>query len=252
MALGCTSCAKTINASKNIITRSVDTPAFTAISTSTSIDIEYSQLPARSVIISAPDNIMDYVEVKVINNELRANMKGNVTIHNQNNRGVKIIVSAPEVTGFTTQSLGDITIMTPLKATGDVKLNTSSSGDINTKAIQCNNILANGNSAGDISINGVNCNTLTVKTDSSSGIKVSNIIAQKVRATASSAGDINLSGKCSYASLSATSAGDIRAENLVCVDVDASASSGGDVKCTATGNVNSSKSSGGNVIIKRH
>lgn len=140
---------KTIYGSKNIVTKNVTTGNFNSITTTSSVDVEFRQSATQSIVISAPDNIMEYVDVKVSGKELKVGYKTPVNLV-LNNTKVVVKVTAPDVTTFTTGSSGDIDIESNLDVTGDVTFSTNSSGDIEAHAIKCKNFKAQTGSSGDI------------------------------------------------------------------------------------------------------
>lgn len=247
-----TSCGETITASKNYVTRTIKVPAFTAIATSSFIDVEYTQGAVQNVTLTASDNIIDYVDISVRNGELNVSFKGNG--HRKfilTSKKVVVTVSAPAVNRFSASSSGDIEIKSTLNIKGKVTFNSQSSGDIDAVTVKCDEMTAFTSSSGDIKIEALNCTTLQAKTSSAGDISIGNIVARDVKASASSSGDIKLNGRCTNAVYECSSAGDIKARGLIAVNVDASASSAGDIDCTATGNVNTSKSSAGSVKVNR-
>ena len=101
---------KTITASKNYVTKPVKTEQFSAIATTSSVNVKYSQSPVTKVEIYAPDNIIDYVDVRVSGNTLTVGYKSDSKIYIRGNNKTEVRVSAPSVTQFNTQSSGDIDI----------------------------------------------------------------------------------------------------------------------------------------------
>lgn len=228
MLISASACAETIYASKNIVTKNVTTGSFSGISTTSSVDVEYIQSPAQSIVISAPDNIIDYVEVKVSGKTLKVGYKSpcNIVLHKSK---VVVKVSAPNVSSFTTGSSGDIDIKGTLDIAGDVTFNTGSSGDIEAKSVKCKRLNATTSSSGDIEIDNAYCITLMAKTQSSGDIKIKNVSATTVNATTQSSGDIKLAGTCTDAKYTTGSSGDINAKSLRAVNVIATTNSSGDI-----------------------
>lgn len=159
-------CAKTIQASSRSVTRTVNTGAFSGLSTATSIDIQYSQDDVRSVSVTAPDNIIDLVDVAVKDGMLTVSYKSGTSISFNNGQSVKVCVSAPNVTKFCTTSSGDIDIVSALRCDGSVELLTKSSGDIDAKAIYCATLNAEVLSSGDIEVDKVVCTNLNAASKS--------------------------------------------------------------------------------------
>lgn len=238
---------KTITASKNYVTKPVKTEQFSAIATTSSVNVKYSQSPVTKIEIYAPDNIIDYVDVRVSGNTLTVGYKSGSKIYIRGNNKTEVRVSAPSVTQFNTQSSGDIDIVTTLNAKGEVILRTGSSGDIEAGDIICNTLNAKTGSSGDIEVASVKCVAIDAMTGSSGDIELKNVSAKTVNASTASSGDIKISGTCDVAELTTKSSGDIEARNLKAVNVKASTLSSGDISCYATGNRDIRKNSLGDI-----
>lgn len=248
LMMSVTANAKTIKASKNYVTKSVKVEQFSAITTTSSVDVKYSQSPVTKIEIYAPDNIIEYVDVRVSGNTLKVGYKsvsGGLSI--QGNNKAEVRVSAPSVNAFNTASSGDIDINTPLKIQGDVTFFTGSSGDIEAGDVTCDKLTAKTNSSGDVEVTSVKCVTLDIRTGSSGDIDIKDVAAKTVIASTNSSGDIKVSGTCDTAELTTRSSGDIAAGNLKAVNVKAATHSSGDISCYATGNKDIRKSSSGDI-----
>lgn len=257
-----------ITPSKNYVTQNVDLPIFNAIETMSSIDIEYSQ-GNQDVKIYAPDNLIKYIEVKVVNGSLRVKYNvNNMQISGKND--TKIIVSAPAVNKFKTHASGDITIKTPIKLNNDISFTTNASGDIKAEDIngkrltlatrgsgdiKAKNITGtyvmlqtNGsgdvevtklnaptiecltNASGDISIdNGIVTETISLITNGSGDIDAKNTKATDVKCSTNASGDIFVSGSCTNVDLTTNGAGDISAKNLNSRNFSARTNGSGDI-----------------------
>ena len=220
--------------SKNYITQKVKVDNFDGISTSTSIDVNYTQTTGNTdVEIYAPDNLMEYVKVQVDGGILKIGFQSDekgkgISIRGQHN--TKVNISAPAIHALHTSSSGDIVLVNGLKTNGLVTVESSSAGEIEGNGISCEDLVIEASSAGDIELKNVACSTLRVE--------------------ASSAGDVSLSGVCRSAKLEASSAGEIDADNLKADAVVAEASSSGDVSCYAVESLEASASSAGKVYYK--
>lgn len=218
--------------SKNYITKKVKVDDFNAISTSTSIDVVYTQTTGETDIeIYAPDNLMEYVKVENDGGMLKicfqSDKKG---INIRGKHETKVNISAPAIHALHTSSSGDIVLANGLKTDGLVTVESSSAGEIEGNGISCEELVIEASSAGDIELKNVACNTLRVE--------------------ASSAGDVSLSGACRSAKLEASSAGEIDADDLKADALVAEASSSGDVSCYAVESLEASASSAGKVYYK--
>ena len=127
-----------VTPSNRYITRKVNSGAFTAIRTNTSLDIVYTVGP-RDIEIYAPDNLMPYIQVAIKGSELIVSYKENMNIHGSHKSHIKI--SAPDVNKFTTASAGDIDIKSPIRLNNQtVEMRVLSAGDITAKAIEASEI----------------------------------------------------------------------------------------------------------------
>ena len=260
---------KTITASKKYETKNITTSEFNAISTSTSVNVIYTQATGEpSVEIYAPDNVIDYISVEVKGKTLVVGMTKNIRIKGQHKKEVH--VSAPAVDNLKASSSGDIILKNGLTATGKIGMKASSSGDIKSndniscttltlsasssgnielKNISCTDLSAQASSSGDIDLSG-KCENATYKVSSAGDIKARNLKAVNVKAETCSSGDIDLSGECENATYKASSSGDIRAKNLKAINVKAETCSSGDISCHVSGKLFGKASSGGEIFYK--
>lgn len=233
LMISCAGTSETIVPSKNYVTKKVHTGSFKGISTSTSIDVLYTQTAgSRDVEVYAPDNLMEYIKVEVkegvLNVRFKSKDKNGLNIRGTHN--INVSVSAPAVSELRTSSSGDIILQNGLKTDGDVRMYASSSGDIKGGEVVCTSLSLTASSSGDV--------------------KISKVTAESVNAQSSSSGDIILSGITDTAHLSASSSGDVSAKQLKANRVTAKASSSGDVYCHAVESLNATVSSSGSINYK--
>lgn len=247
-----TACAERITPSKNYVTKQVNVERFDAISTSSSVDVVYTQSSgSQKVEIYAPDNLIEYIYARVENGTLKVGFKApgnNFSITGKHKKEVR--VSAPAVKKLMASSSGDIILKNGLKTSGPVMLKASSSGDVTGGAISCDDFVASASSSGDVVLDKVTCTNFSASASSSGDVSVKNMTATNVTANASSSGDVMLGGTCQNASYKASSSGDVKAKTLKAVNVTASASSSGDVECYVTGALTAKASSSGEVAYK--
>ena len=112
MLVSATACAERITPSKNYVTKKVNVGSFNAISTSSSVDVIYTQSSGgQDVEIYAPDNLVDYIDVRVEGGVLKVGFKSprnNFSINGKHKKEVR--VSAPAVNSLKASSSGDIII----------------------------------------------------------------------------------------------------------------------------------------------
>lgn len=283
--------AKTITASKNYVTRTVNTGSFTGVHTTSSIDIEYRQGPLK-VQLYAPDNLVPYIKVKVSNNALTAyyDYNGSITIIGNNN--TKLIVSAPNVTSFCTQASGDIDIKTgyvtngkvsfttqgsgdiealsvkagevklTTQASGDIELSTieasiaqlatQGSGDIDVSSVKASTVSVMSQASGDIEIKTVTGTSAKVMTQGSGDVDVAQLSVTGLEATVQGSGDMSLKGKCVNAAYSSYSSGSIYAKSMNAEVVTARTYGSGDIDCYASKSVIGDTYGSGDISVSGH
>lgn len=228
-----TSCANLKKASENYITRAVETGAFDAISTSTSVDVIYTQTTGeRSIMLYAPDNMIDDVRVKVEDATLKVGMKPNVNQCVIGEHGIEVRVSAPAVRRLEASSSGDIKLTNGLNATGDVYVVVGSSGDVIGGTVSCTgNVTLKTSSSGDIKFDTVSCKDFRTDASSSGDVKLGDVTCTSFRADASSSGDVEIRKVvCTDFWANAGSSGDMEVDMLEARNVFANAGSTGDIK----------------------
>ena len=240
--------------SKNYITQKVKVEKFDGISTSTSIDVIYTQTTGNTdVEIYAPDNLMKYVKVEVDGEMLKIGFESEEKGRGLNIKGkheTEVRISAPAVHSLRASSSGDIILKNGLQTTGKVHVESSSSGDIKGVNIVCDVLDTEASSSGDIDLDKVECTSLMLEASSAGDVSIKGLKAETVHAEASSSGDVSLEGVCRSAKFEASSAGDIEADELKADEVVARASSAGDITCYALESLDVSTSSAGNVRYK--
>lgn len=219
----------TITPSKTYQTQSVEVDSFNAITSSSGIDVIYTQAEGEpSVEVYAPDNIIDRITVKVKDETLVLGLERHTRIKGRCKKEVR--VSAPAVQCLRASSAGDIVLKNGLTTTGNVVIKASNGGDISGEGITCTDLHIDASSAGDIQLKEISCTNIEAK--------------------ASSGGDIELSGRCEKAVYKTSSAGDINAKKMEAVDVDATANSAGDISCHVSGRLTARTSSSGDISYK--
>ena len=253
-----TSCAmaqKSIVPSKNYVTRNVEVASFDGIATSTSIDVVYTQTSGSpKVEIYAPDNLMEYIQVRVKDGVLHArffNEEDNRTgLNIKGKHETEVRVHAPAIHSFSASSSGDIVLKNGLQTSGLVSMKSSSSGDIEGDDVICDELVTMASSSGDIVLGKATCTALEAKASSSGDVEIKLLKAETVSAEAASSGDVVLAGECRTAQFAASSSGDVEAKHLKADNVNAKASSSGDVTCHAVESLTASTSSSGSVNYK--
>lgn len=239
--------------SKTYVTRVVSCPDFTKLVTNTTIDIEYTVGP-KSVKLYAPDNLIDYMQVTSSGSSLTVSWKSGVNLNINGSYTAKMIVSAPAVNDFLTNSTGDITIKSPLNGQGsNYSFVTNSTGDIHMGSVTTTgeHMKLVSNSTGDITANKLQAGNVYLTANSTGDITASSVKGREnAMLHSNSTGDITVgSVTTEIASLASSSTGDVKVDNLSAEDARIKSRSTGDVRvsdmaveilrveATSTGNV---------------
>ena len=220
------SCAITVSSdskdaivpSKNYITQKVKVEHFEGISTSSSINVKYTQTNGSTdVEVYAPDNLMEYVKLEVEGGMLKIYFYSEETGKSINVKGkhdTEVRISAPAVHALRASSAGDILLMNGLQCEEEVSLEASSAGDIKGGNILCKALETEASSSGDIELEAVECTSLVTEASSAGDISINHVKAETVSVEASSSGDVSMAGVCRSAKFESSSAGDIEADEL--------------------------------------
>ena len=140
--------------SENYITQKVKVEAFDGISTSTAIDVVYTQADQTDIEIYAPDNLMPFVKLVNDGGMLKVFFESDEPGNGINIRGkhhTKVNISAPAVHALHTSSSGDIVLVNGLKTNGLVTVESSSAGEIDADDLKADTVKAEATSSGDVS-----------------------------------------------------------------------------------------------------
>lgn len=242
-----TACAST-QTSKNATRKQVEVGSFHTISTSSSIDVLYTQSSGKQEVeIYTTPRLMELVEVVVDNGVLKVGFKRSTKSISIKDEPLEVRVTAPAVNALKASSSGDIKLLNGLKSSGTLLISASSSGDIKGKEIACDELIVKTSSSGDIELEQISTKTIVAEGSSSGDIELKRITAMEVTAKSSSSSELDLTGRCEKATFVASSSGDIDAKNLKAMEVNATASSSGDISCYATDKLTVKTSSGGEI-----
>ncbi len=194
---------------------------FTGIRTSSGIDVFLSQGNGHSIVVEADENLIEYIVTEIDNGILRV-YPDNINVRGR--RTMKVYVTMEEVEYLHTSSAGDIIGETPVRAES-LKISTSSSGDVKLE-VYATELLLKTSSAGDITLKGT-ADYVDASTSSAGDIKAYDMEVREADLRASSAGDIKIT-VTERMKARASSAGDIHYRGNPQY-VDAKSSSGGDV-----------------------
>lgn len=207
--------------SGDITTESRNISGFTGVKTATAIDIHLTQGNGFNVEVEADDNLMEYIVTEVKNGVLEVYLdRVNLTYHKK----MVVHVTMEDVDYLSASSAGDIIGVTPIKA-DELKVRTSSAGDVKIE-VTANMLDLSTSSSGDITISG-KADYLEAKTSSAGDIKGTDLVVREADLSSSSAGDIKIT-VTERLKARASSAGDIHYYGNPTY-VDAHSSSAGDV-----------------------
>ena len=200
-------------------TRSVQ--PFTTVSASGGVEVEITRGSSQQVIVEADDNVIDDVETKVINGQLKISMEDGIDYDNVH---VKIFITAREITKISSAASADVKVAGVLESRNKIELKASSGSSIKAQ-VDAPQADADASSGAEIDVTG---KTRTFKVQASSGaaIEAFDLLSEDTFAEASSGGKV-----------------DVHAS----VKLDAKASSGGSVSYRGPAVTVTKESSGGSI-----
>ena len=210
----------TIDASNNIVTKTVPLSAFDALSKTGSIDAIYIQEEGTTnprIVISGPDNIVELVVVEQSGKTVKLHYKPNTSFR-LNKKPMKVEVYSSDISKFALSGSGDLEFG-EIK-TGDLTITLSGSGDVSGRNVRSTgDVTLSVTGSGDISINQVGCFVLHTNVTGSGDLEVKGINSENVVASVTGSGDIQLAGTTEKATYNVVGSGDIEARGLKAQEV---------------------------------
>lgn len=197
---------------------------FDEIEVSQSINAEIIKSDVEKIVISAPSNIINEILVEQSGGKVHIHYKSGVRVINAMNVSAKIYAKD----------------FTKLKATSSASIN------IKDKFVQDKTDIEV-SSSGSIKGN-LEANNMDISADSSGSFE-GEIWAINLETEADSAGSITIKGKSKNAAVDTSSGGSISAKQLMAENVKADASSGANVEISASHSVEAEASSGGSISV---
>ena len=194
---------------------------FKGVKTSSAIDVYLSQGSNHRIVVEADENLLEYIATEVKDGILRV-YPDHVNI--RKSERMRVYVTMKDVEYISTSSAGDVIGETPVRA-DELKISASSSGDVKLE-VYANSLFLRTSSAGDIILKG-EADYVQASTSSAGDVNASNLKVREAELSASSAGDIKIT-VTERLKARASSAGDIYYYGDPAF-VDARSSSGGDV-----------------------
>ena len=218
------------NEDKGPIKEKTITENFSGVEVSNALKIEIFKSTENKVIISAPDDILEFIAANV-----------------QSDGTMKIGISKNSIwkTGISTKR---VTIKVYTKILEKITANSSGEIKVRDKFTQ-DKMSVKVSSSGEIEGN-LEANKFSMSV-SSSGEFNGEIWADVADISVSSSGTIKLKGKIQNAAISVSSSGDFEGENLEIKKGNLQVSSSGDLQAMVSGNVEAKASSSGSIKLKK-
>ncbi len=195
---------KTVYGNKKVTRDERLIDGFTGIKVGSGIDVILRQGNNEKVVVEADDNLHEHIITEVRDNILH--VYTNVSIRSAETK--RVFVTMNDIRLITTASAGNITGESPVKS-DRLRLSASSAGDIRLE-----------------------------------------VYAREIEVDISSSGDITLSGEADALSAKLSSAGDLNAYDLITRQAEVSVSSAGDADITVTERLRAKASSAGDISYK--
>ncbi|MDH6252260.1 hypothetical protein M2347_001987 [Chryseobacterium sp. H1D6B] len=199
---------------------------FDEIEVSQAIDAEVIKSETERVVVSAPENIISEILVDNDHGKLHIHYKPGFRVMNSNRVTAKIYTK--DFTKLIANSAGKITVrdkFTQEKTEVELSSAASITGDLEA-------------------------NKMEINADSSSSFE-GKIWAVDLDIETSSAASVSISGKAKNADVSVSSGSSVSSKEVVAENVKATASSGGSLEITASSSIQAEASSGGSVTVSK-
>ena len=239
---------KRITGSGNIIEKEIKLSGkYSTIYVSRGVNVIMENRSNDKVIISADDNVMEYVVCKVEGGKLTATIDSK--INSISNVNVKIYLpKSDKIDKISTSSAGEAHIYPSIKSPS-LAIESSSGSKVEITTAEVGKLAINVSSAGTIKGSFKSESSANLAASSAGKIDIT-LLGKEVKCDASSGANIKLNGQAIKLNAEASSAANIEAETFVVENVNAEASSGGDVDVFVQKQLNASASSGGGVRYK--
>lgn len=214
---------RTVTGNGDVVRKERKAGNFTGLRVSSGIDVYLKQTGDESIVVEADENLHDYIITEIKNDVLHVYSDANIRRAEMK----RVYVTMDEIRSLKTSSAGDIVGETPVKtdnlelaasSAGDIKLevyakeieiNISSSGDITLNG-ETDMLDASLSSAGDLNAYGLEVREADISASSAGDADIN--VSERLRARASSAGDINYRGNPKYVDVHSSSAGGVHSK----------------------------------------
>jgi citrate lyase gamma subunit len=225
LSLGITVCSdgqirRSVTGNHHVVRKEREAGKFTGLRVSSGIDAYLKQGNDESIAVEADENLHEYIITEIRDGIL--NIYTEVNIREAEMK--RVYVTMNEINSLKTTSAGDIIGETPVK-TDNLELSASSAGDIKLEVV-VKEIEADISSSGDVTLNGeadiLNADLSSAGDLNAYGLEVREAdvsvssagdadiyVSERLKARASSAGDINYHGNPKYVDAHSSSAGGV-------------------------------------------
>ena len=202
---------KTIKGNGNIVTRNYDVSAFDKISTSLSATVNYTIADEYTCTVSVDENLFDYLDIKVKDNELLLGKQKQDKNTNLKATQCVIEVTAPSLKTINLAGSGTFNANSPLEAE-KLEANVAGSGDIVFhKTITAQKVELNVAGSGDLLCNELIADKLDCNIAGSGDLKVVSGTVREAEAGVAGSGDIVLTCDIENLDANVAGSGDIKA-----------------------------------------
>lgn len=209
-----------------IVTQTFDLDPFDEIASETVIDVEVVQGETQQVTVEGNENMMNFIELKVINHKLYVDLKDGSYNHFE----LKVYVTIPMLKEVELESTGNVYI-----------------GEFTN--LESLNLYSR--STGNIDANGLFeiANKLTVKSSSTGNVSI-NTTCDEVEVEATSTGNVTLKGTCNTQQVNLNGTGNYRAFDLFSKECTVTTNGTGDARVNVSDILNARIRSIGNIYYK--
>jgi hypothetical protein len=211
---------KTVNGNNNVVTKEREAGSFDGLRVSTGIDVILKQGDKEAIKVEADENLHEYILTEIEGGVLRIYTEANIRSEEKK----LVYVTMKDIKSISASSAGDIIGESAIK-TDDLEISASSAGDIKLEVF-AKRVETNISSSGDVTLRG-EADILEADLSSAGDLKASELtvreadisvssagdadvnVTERLKARASSAGDIHYTGNPKYLDAHSSSAGGV-------------------------------------------
>ncbi|WP_460560328.1 head GIN domain-containing protein [Ferruginibacter profundus] len=169
--------------SGNIVSEKRTVDDFTGISVSNAIEVEIKIGLVTEVRVEADDNIIKHIVTGVSDGELSIKLKG---LHNFGDAHLKVYITTPDLQTITASSSADVKVLDIVKSNKKLRFKASSSADIDAE-VDAPDVEAEASSSASVTLRGRTKN-YTAEASSSGDIKSAELLCENADVNANSSG----------------------------------------------------------------